>query len=620
MPPAIDATFFALQEALAGEYSLERELGRGGMGIVYLAREIQLDRLVAIKALPPALAVRDDVREQFIREARMSAALSHPNIVPIYRVGVAGALVYFAMAFIEGETLGERLRSRGQLATAMVGRVLREVAQALAYAHGRGIVHRDVKPDNIFLERATGRTLVMDFGIARAASDAHASDPERVMGTVQFMSPEQALNQPLDARSDLFSLGVVGFLAVSGRLPHPADRVETMLTDRVTRPAPPVASVARGVDSALAAAIDRCLQRDPRDRFATGEELAASLGGRADTGGRLPPALRAWAENRDPLRPVYLLWLLIVGGIGLADLVDGGGGAWEFFAMAAAPLVPMTLAHLRSTYHTLRSGFAIADLRLAMHVWRDERLEEISAAGDSDLPLWKRITRGGTIGSSLAAIGFSAASFLAMAKGDYVSMEAIGGWLAWLWPICLGAVPVCAALGVPLIDHRLLHRMAGALRSRFWDSALGGRVARLLGGRRDQQNAQFAHRPTEMALGIAAEDLFRALPAPVQKDLRSLPAIVERLGRHAARARARVQRDGDPAAQQALAEAVAALDAIRLDLLRLHGGIEDLRPITTVLEAAARVGEELDRLNAANRSVNAVLDRPSSLSRTPTSA
>ena len=152
-----DDEFIGLQEAVAGEYSLERELGRGGMGIVYLAREVQLDRLVAIKVLPRALGQRADIRERFLREARMAASLSHPHIVPIYRVGEARGLVFFVMAYVDGETLGERLRSRGPLPTAVATRLLREVTWALSYAHGRGIVHRDIKPDNI-LHRSGDRT------------------------------------------------------------------------------------------------------------------------------------------------------------------------------------------------------------------------------------------------------------------------------------------------------------------------------------------------------------------------------------------------------------------------------------------------------------------------------
>src|SRR5688500_15425252 len=158
--------FLDLQAAVAGEYSLQRELGRGGMGIVYLARDVQLDRDVAIKVLPNDLAHTPAARERFLREARMAAGLSHPHIVPIHRVAEMGGFVFFVMSYVEGETLGERIRARGPLPPADATRIMREVAWALAYAHGRGIVHRDVKPDNIMLEARTGRALVTDFGTA----------------------------------------------------------------------------------------------------------------------------------------------------------------------------------------------------------------------------------------------------------------------------------------------------------------------------------------------------------------------------------------------------------------------------------------------------------------------
>ena len=194
MPNPTD-DFLDLQSALAGEYSLQRELGRGGMGIVHLARDVQLDRDVAIKVLPAHLASDPAARERFVREARMAAGLSHPHIVPIHRVGEAGGFVFFVMSYIEGETLGDRLRARGPLPPAEATRLLREVAWALAYAHGRGIIHRDIKPDNILLEAGSGRALVTDFGIAHGG-DVDRDEDGAVMGTAHFMSPSRRPTGP----------------------------------------------------------------------------------------------------------------------------------------------------------------------------------------------------------------------------------------------------------------------------------------------------------------------------------------------------------------------------------------------------------------------------------------
>src|SRR5712692_766067 len=160
MSGTLDAVFLSFQTALAGRYSLERELGRGGMGIVYLAREVRLDRLVAIKLLPPELAALGALRDRFLREARMAARLSQPNIIPIFAVDEVGGFVFYVMAYVNGETLAHRLATRGALPPPEAARILREVAWALAYAHAQGVIHRDVKPENILLEQGTGRVLV----------------------------------------------------------------------------------------------------------------------------------------------------------------------------------------------------------------------------------------------------------------------------------------------------------------------------------------------------------------------------------------------------------------------------------------------------------------------------
>ncbi len=273
-----DGEFAALRTALAGQYDLQRELGRGGMGIVLLARDVRLDRSVALKLLPPHLAQVGDTRERFLREARMAAQLSHPNIVPVYRADELGGFAFFTMGFVDGETLGERIRDRGALPAADVVRILREVAWALAYAHARGIVHRDVKPDNILLERGSGRAVVTDFGIARADFNPALTQDGLVLGSVHFMSPEQASGTPLDGRSDLYALACIGFLALSGRLPFEDAAPQAVLFAHATKEPPALRSVAPTVPAALAAVIDRGLRKSPQERHETGEALADALG------------------------------------------------------------------------------------------------------------------------------------------------------------------------------------------------------------------------------------------------------------------------------------------------------------------------------------------------------
>ncbi|MBX9927678.1 MAG: serine/threonine protein kinase [Gemmatimonadaceae bacterium] len=274
MPPA---TRDALAQLLAGQYDVERELGRGGMAVVFLATDTRLDRLVAIKVLEPTSDSGDTLRARFVREARTAAQLSHPNIVPVYQAGEVGEYAFFVMGFIDGETLGERIKRLGALSPAEVVRLLREAAWALAYAHARGVVHRDVKPDNLMLEKSTQRLIVTDFGIARDPSADRLTRDDHVMGSVHFMSPEQIAGEALDGRSDLYALGVVGFLALTGRLPFEAATASAVIVQHATQPAPPIGSIAPDVPPAIARVIDRCLAKRADDRYPDGEAFAHAL-------------------------------------------------------------------------------------------------------------------------------------------------------------------------------------------------------------------------------------------------------------------------------------------------------------------------------------------------------
>src|SRR5512143_2529959 len=277
MMAMVNTTFDALQTALRGRYHLDRELGRGGMGIVVLARDLALDRPVAIKLLPPHLSGVPSLRARFLQEARTAARLSHPHIVPIHAVEEHGELVFFVMGYIAGMTLAEHVRTEGPLDPAAAARAVQEVAWALAHAHQHGVVHRDIKPENILLERGTGRSLVTDFGIARLAEATPPAGSGRVLGTARFMSPEQAAGEVVDGRSDLYSLGVTAFYALTGRFPFDAPDANGLMVQRETLPAPPVTSVRAGLPPALAAAIDRCLAKAPADRFTTAGDLADAV-------------------------------------------------------------------------------------------------------------------------------------------------------------------------------------------------------------------------------------------------------------------------------------------------------------------------------------------------------
>ena len=262
-------------------YELDREIGRGGMGIVYKARDRRLKRAVAIKVLPPELAFRSEIRTRFLREAETAAQLSHPNIVPIYSVDERDGIVYFVMALVEGENLAARLHAQGALSPGETRRILCEVAHALAYAHERNVVHRDIKPDNILLQSGDGRVMVTDFGIARAVTegaDARLTATGMAIGTPAYMSPEQSTgDRQIDGRSDLYSLGVVGYQMLTGDPPFEAPSTPALLVKHLSERPAPITARRRGVPPDLERAIMLLLEKDPDLRFPSATALAAAL-------------------------------------------------------------------------------------------------------------------------------------------------------------------------------------------------------------------------------------------------------------------------------------------------------------------------------------------------------
>ena len=282
-----------VRTALAAEYDVRVELGRGGMAIVYRAREVALERDVAIKVLPTMLAFDAEFIERFQREARTAAGLEHPHIIPVYRVGRAGAVTYFVMKYLRGGSLSDLLGRRGRLSPPEVRRLLIDTASALGHAARRGVVHRDVKPDNILFDEH-GSPTVTDFGIAKAARGRRLTSTGMSIGTPHYMSPEQARAQDTDGRSDLYSLGVVAYQCVTGRVPFDGADAYAIGLQHITDPLPEPL-LGDPDERRLFATIRRLLAKQPEDRFPNADALVEAL-----SGGALAP-VRLEGERREPI-------------------------------------------------------------------------------------------------------------------------------------------------------------------------------------------------------------------------------------------------------------------------------------------------------------------------------
>ena len=377
-----------LSQALGSSFTLEGEIGRGGMGVVYHARDERLKRRVAVKVLPPELAFREEIRIRFLREAETAARLSHPHIVPIHSVGEGpDGLVYFVMAYVDGESLAARLKRRERLPPEEARRIMMETADALGAGHALGIIHRDVKPDNILLEGSRGRTVLTDFGIAKALTSTTGPGTLTAtgvaIGTPHYMSPEQAAgDREIDGRSDIYSLGVVGYQMLAGELPFSAPTVPGILMKQITEQAPNLQEKTPTCPDDLAACVMRSLEKEPEARWPTADALRRALESRSAppysyrpsrrTSGpgalarpetRLgPPPARMSSggrpERRRATRPTpkreaksdltpsgearmvakfrdsFVSWASVCGGLMLIDLIQGGGLSWSLFPTA----------------------------------------------------------------------------------------------------------------------------------------------------------------------------------------------------------------------------------------------------------------------------------------------
>ena len=567
--------FLALQAQVAGRYSLDRELGRGGMGVVFLAREVALDRLVATKLLPPALAANASLRERFLREARTAAQLSHPHIVPIHAVESHEALVFFVMAYVRGETLGERLRARGALPMAEALRVMQEVSWAIAHAHARGVIHRDIKPDNILLEEGSDRALVTDFGIA--AFGEGDTPVGAAMGTMHYMSPEQALGADADARGDVYALGVTAFAALAGRRPFEGAEGRALLAQQSGSEAPAIRTLVPALPPAAASVIDRALARDPDQRWPSVEEFASALQGARALEPQLPVRLQRCAREAlvqgNQLSAVVGGTLSAAIGAALIDMVVEHNflGLESFlFLMVAALGTGLTLLML---------GLQVASIR-GIAGWgysREAVLRAVRQLEAEDDGSTRRMTGrlGGLWDRPVAVNGLGVlATFLGIV--GTVKSESLFG---------IGFMLV--ALVAPVITVRRLIELHG-VKGSWWGRLFGTKVGKKLWslvtlGQGKVREAPMSGEPTAIALGGAIHGLYAALPPGEQKLLAEVPDLIDRL---AARALDRA----DPRS----VDAVMGLETLRLDLMKLRAGQIAADGMTADYEKLREVGYRVD--------------------------
>ena len=591
-----------------------------------MAKDVALDRPVAIKLLPPELAEQRDLRERFVREARTAAKLSHPNIIPVFSVEEVGAFVFFVMAYVEGETLTERISSKGPLTPSEAVTVLREVSWALEHAHSLGVVHRDVKPDNVLLEKGSGRALVTDFGIAQVAGVGVDSDFGEMFGTPAYMSPEQAMGETVDHRTDVYSFGLLAFLAHSGRHPFEADVPSEYLAHHIRTTPPRLTSVAPGIPSTLSAIVDKCLLKDADERVQTGRELADLLERSLERKREIPVPVRLFLQQvkHSEERGYHLVGPLLGIWFGLAMLGESPPiGAAVLLSFGSAPFITA----VNRVRRVAKAGYGCGDIVDACERDLESRDEELRFLYG---PKYQE-TRKKLRNTSYVALGLGVVALMGAASAESYWLLASGGALA------LGGA-IVGTQAEKRSDRRQRRRL------KFWNRRFGKWLFKVAskGVRVKKQIPELTNMPTELAVGMAVESLFESLPKETRASMSDLPEIVAGLEADAQRMRDRIidfnamlqhaghelrtsgEHDASELekrssaairieelrdeAKRRLAESVAALENLRVDLLRLHAGTAKLESVTTKLGKARELAEEVDRLLEGQLEVERLLE------------
>ncbi|HET8634457.1 MAG TPA: serine/threonine-protein kinase, partial [Gemmatimonadales bacterium] len=401
-------------DALGPQYRLERELGRGGMGVVFLARDTSLDRPVAVKVVHPELAGHESIARRFLDEARTIARLRHPNIVAVHSSGASGDLLWYVMDQVPGETLRARLDRDGRLPPDEVTRITADLAGALDAAGAAGVVHRDVKPENILLEAGTGRPLLADFGIARAM-EANQTDPRTALGvavgTPTYMSPEQAAGDVVDTRSDLYALGVVAYEMLTGKPPFQGPQ-RVVVSQHLSQRPTPVRKSRPDASPILADAIMRALEKNPAERWQTGAEFRAALLGQT------VKRRRSQVTGRRRVRALAIgVGAMLLLGVGAVALLGRKNGPPAGVNPRLSMLVlPFNNLRNNSSLDWLREG-SVSMLALNLSQWND--LQVIGSERLHDLLDRHDIAEGETIGLEMARRLARDAGVWTVIMGDY---------------------------------------------------------------------------------------------------------------------------------------------------------------------------------------------------------